>query len=129
VVQGARQLLFVREIESKRRHRGKAVFDRPAISLPGTTWPSYWRTDCRVLTIADGPFDVVLIEAADRWRFIEELLLYQLGRRPRRPLRTHRGRHVVLNADGHQLHLDDELQTCLGPVELTIEPQSLTFLV
>jgi len=78
---------------------------------------------------ADGLFDVVLADAGDRERLIEELPLYQRGNRPSGPLRTHRGRNVILNANGHQLHLDDELRTCQGRVELTVEHQALTFFV
>lgn len=78
---------------------------------------------------ADGLFDIVLAAVGDRERLREDLPLYQQGKSPSGPLRTYRGRHVILNANGHQLHLDDELRTYHAPVELTIEPHALTFLV
>jgi diacylglycerol kinase (ATP) len=78
---------------------------------------------------ADGLFDVVVAEIGDRAWLIEELPLYQRGYRPSRFLRTYQGRHVILNAAGQQLHLDDELKRCRGPVELALEHQTLTFLV
>jgi diacylglycerol kinase family enzyme len=78
---------------------------------------------------ADGLFDVVLADAGDRERLIDDLPLYQRGKRPPTPLRTYQARHVMLNASGQQLHLDDELRTCRGPVELTVEHQALVFLV
>lgn len=78
---------------------------------------------------SDGLFDVVLAEAGDRERLLEALPRYQHGAHPADALRIHRARHVILDANGHQLHLDDELRKYQGPVELTVEPHALTFLV
>ena len=78
---------------------------------------------------ADGLFDIVLADAGHRRQLLEDLPLYQQGSRPSVPLPVYRGRHVILSAIGHQLHLDDELRTYQGPVELSVEPQALTFLV
>jgi len=78
---------------------------------------------------ADGLFDIVLAEVGDRERLIEALPLYQQGTDPSGALHIHRGRHVILGANGHQWHLDDELRRYQGAVELTVEPRALTFLV
>jgi diacylglycerol kinase (ATP) len=79
---------------------------------------------------ADGLFDIVLAEVHHREQLLEDLPVYQQGRRPSIPLSIHRGRHVILSVDGHRLlHVDDELREYQGPVELTVEPRALTFLV
>jgi diacylglycerol kinase family enzyme len=79
---------------------------------------------------ADGLFDIVLAEAGHRTQLFEDLPIYQQGKRPSLPLSNCRGRHVILSSHGHQLlHVDDELRGDEGPVELTVEPRALTFLV
>jgi diacylglycerol kinase (ATP) len=79
---------------------------------------------------ADGLFDIVLAEAGHRTQLLDDLPVYQQGKRPSIPLSIHRGRHVQLNAErDHLLHVDDELRRHQGPMELTVEPRALTFLV
>jgi diacylglycerol kinase family enzyme len=79
---------------------------------------------------ADGLFDIVLADAGHRTQLFEDLPIYQQGKRPSLPLSNFRGRHVILSSHRHQLlHVDDELRGDEGPVELTVEPRALTFLV
>ena len=80
---------------------------------------------------ADGLFDVVLADVGHRERLIADLPLYQRRNDSLAPPRlpAYRGRHVILRSESLQLHFDDQLLRCRGPVELTIEPQALTFIV
>lgn len=79
---------------------------------------------------ADGLFDIVLADAGHRTQLLEDLPVYQQGKRPSIPLSIYRGRRVILSSHGQRLlHVDDELRRYEGPVELTVEPRALTFLV
>lgn len=82
---------------------------------------------------ADGYFDVVLVDADGRQALLDHLPLYRTDpdRAPRLP--TCRARHIRLSCRGCVLHLDDKLRrreaSERDPVELTLEPAALTFLV
>lgn len=82
---------------------------------------------------ADGYFDVVLVDADGRQALLDHLPLYRTDpdRAPRLP--TCRARHIRLSCPGCVLHLDDKLlrraPSERDPVELTLEPAALTFLV
>lgn len=78
---------------------------------------------------SDGLFDVVLADVSHRTQLMDELPLYRRGHHPSTPLPVHPASRLVLNAKELRLHLDDQLRACPGPVELTVEPGSLTFLV
>jgi diacylglycerol kinase (ATP) len=80
---------------------------------------------------ADGLFEIVLAEVGHRARLIDDLPLHQRRNDSLAPPRlpAYRGRHVILSSQNLQLHVDDQLLACHGPVELVVEPRALTFLV
>ncbi len=77
----------------------------------------------------DGLFDVVLADVTKRAELIQDLPSLRRRDRASSCLRIYRGRRVTLDSESYRLHLDDQLRDCHGRVELTVEPQALTFLV
>ena len=69
---------------------------------------------------ADGLFDIVLADVSHRAQLMDELPLYRRGHRPSSPLPIHSATRLVQNAKEFRLHLDDQLRTCRGSVELTV---------
>jgi diacylglycerol kinase family enzyme len=78
---------------------------------------------------SDGLFDVVLADVSHRTQLIDDLPLFRHRNREPSPLPVYRGRHVTLNTGHSRIHLDDVLRTSDGHVELTVEPEALSFLV
>jgi diacylglycerol kinase (ATP) len=78
---------------------------------------------------SDGLFDIVLADIGHRTQLMNDLPFFRLRSREPSPLPVYRGRHVILNAGDYRFHLDDQLHTCEGPVECTVEPEAVSFLV
>jgi diacylglycerol kinase (ATP) len=82
---------------------------------------------------ADGLFDIVVVDETGRQELWDNLPIYRTdpARAPRLP--AYQARHVELSCRPCALHLDDKLRrvdaTRRGPIELTVDPQALTFLV
>jgi diacylglycerol kinase family enzyme len=78
---------------------------------------------------SDGLFDIVLADVSHRTQLMDDLPFFRLRSREPFPLPVARGRHVILNAGDRRFHLDDQLHTCEGDLELTVEPEAVSFLV
>jgi len=57
----------------------------------------------------DGSFDVVLVTEGERDRLKNYLLTWQTNRERISVLPSHRGKHLRIEANGFELHIDDEL--------------------
>ena len=57
----------------------------------------------------DGSFDVVLVTEGERDRLKNYLLTWQTNRERISVLQSHRGKHLHIEANGFELHIDDEL--------------------
>ncbi len=57
----------------------------------------------------DGSFDVVLVTEAERDRLKSYLVSWQTNRERISVLPSHRGKHLHIEANGFELHIDDEL--------------------
>lgn len=78
---------------------------------------------------SDGFFDIVLADASHRAQLIDDLPLFRRWNLQPSPLPVYRARHLILGSGTFRFHLDDQLLTCEGDVELTVEQQALSFLV
>lgn len=85
----------------------------------------------------DGQFDVVLVTESERARLVRYLETWQENRQRLAVLPSHRGRHLVLEWTGFEIHLDDKLWpreddeaeppsriegTIIGQVEFLVPP-------
>ncbi len=82
---------------------------------------------------ADGEFDVVVVDEEGRQSLLDHLPLYRTDPALAPRLRSYKARRVVLSCHACALHLDDRLRrygpTEQEPIELTLQPRALTFLV
>ena len=84
----------------------------------------------------DGSFDVVLVSENERERLKSYLDAWQTNRERVPVLPSHRGRHLRIEADGFELHIDDELWPDgqsgpapeSGAIDLAITEHAIEFL-